>query len=51
MGGQWFCKHFEPAKAPFKWKALTEFETIRNQLEENIVYGGHNGIFLTEHKI
>lgn len=51
MGGQWFCKHFEPAKEPFKWKALTEFETIRNETEENIIYRGGNGNFLFERKI
>jgi hypothetical protein len=49
--GAWFCKHFEPAKAPLRWRALTEFETIKNDLEENIIYKGGNGSFLFERKI
>ena len=49
--GSWFCKYFEPANAPFKWIALTEFERIRNEMEETIIYRGANGNFLFEHKI
>jgi hypothetical protein len=51
MGGQWFCKHFEAARSPFRWKALIEFETIKNELEENMIYRGGNGDFLFERKI
>jgi hypothetical protein len=51
MGGQWFCKHFETAKAPFEWNALTEFETVKNELDETIIYRGGNGKFLFERKI
>jgi hypothetical protein len=51
MLGQWFCKHFEPAKAPFKWKALEEFETIKDEMEEATIYRGNNGNYLFEQKI
>jgi hypothetical protein len=51
MAGQWFCKYFEPAKAPFKWKALTEFETIKSEMKQTTIYRGGNGNFLFEHKI
>jgi hypothetical protein len=49
--GSWFCKHFEPAKAPFKWKALEEFKTIKNEMVESMIYRRANGNFLFEHKI
>jgi len=35
--GEWFCKHFEPGDAPHKWKALTEFTTIKDKMEEGII--------------
>lgn len=49
--GEWFCKYFKFPKASFSWRGLSEFETIRNELEEAIVYRGSNGKFLFEHKI
>lgn len=49
--GQWFCKYFYPAQAPFKWKGLEELEMIRNEMEESIIYRGGNGKFLFERKI
>lgn len=49
--GAWFCKYFEPSKAPFKWQALKEFETIKDEMDEATIYSGHNGNYLLEHKI
>jgi hypothetical protein len=49
--GTWFCKYFESEKDSHRWKALEEFETINDELEEATIYGGYNGKFLSEHKI
>jgi hypothetical protein len=49
--GSWFCKKFEPINGSSKWRALAEFETIRNKLEETTIYSGANGDFLFEHKV
>jgi hypothetical protein len=49
--GMWFCKHFEPAKSPFTKRALEEFETIKDEMEDAIIYSGYNGNFLFERKI
>lgn len=49
--GTWFCKYFKPDRAAYRWPALEEFETIKEGMEDNIIYSGYDGKFLGERKI
>jgi hypothetical protein len=49
--GEWFCKHYQNKVEDSPHKALTELNSIRNQLQERVIYSGRNGEYLFERNI
>ena len=48
LDGEWFCKHFENMGRASE-KAVSEFESIRKELDDSIIYGGYgNNGYLKE---
>lgn len=41
LDGEWFCKHFENNGRAFE-KAVSEFESIRKELDDFVIYGGYS---------